>query len=319
MKAAIYHAPGAPSVLHYEDVPDPSMGKDQLLIRVEAISIEGGDLVNRRITQPENPNVPLGYAAAGEIVEIGEAVQGFEVGQKVATFAFLGSHAEYRAVRAATSWHVPDGLDMGIAAAVPCGPGTAALALQMGRLQKGQTVLVQGAAGGVGIATVQLASKAGARVMGTGTNIDALERLRAFGLQDAIVVGDGSVPDQVLALTQGKGVDLVIDNIGGPAVTEGLHACRPGGTVVLVGVLGGREERIDPWYLLRQRKTLMGCLLGAVMDEPDVHALIAGLLQDAMTGALSVPIDRSFPLSEAAAAHAYAETRGRIGRVILRP
>lgn len=319
MKAAIYHAPGAPAVLDYADVPDPTPADGQILVRIEAISIEGGDLVNRARTVPQDPLMPLGYAASGEVIALGPNASGFAIGDKVATFAFLGSHGELRAVSAKTCWKVPAGLDMGVAAAIPCGPGTAWHVLKHAKLQAGQTVLIQGAAGGVGVAAVQLAHQLGARVIGTGTNPATLDKLKPLGLDDAVVVSDGPVADQVLALTGGRGVDLVLDNIGGAAVNEALACCRDGASVVLIGVLGDIGERVDPVHLLRHRITLVGCLFGAVLHEPEEHAGVAELLDAAAAGRFTVPIDKEFRLDDAAAAHAYAQTRGRIGRVIIRP
>ncbi|HHK0216875.1 MULTISPECIES: quinone oxidoreductase family protein [Burkholderiaceae] len=320
MKAAIYEQPGNPSVLHLAEVPDPVAADDDLLIRVEAISIEGGDLVGRRETTPSGPTDILGYAAAGEILQVGRAVTGFKVGQKVTGFNFKGSHAELRAVPAATSWLVPDGLDIKVAAAIPAGPGTAAYTLKLGALKPAETVLIQGAAGGVGLAAVQLAAKVGARVIGTGTRSETLEELHGYGLSDAIVVtADKPASEQIRALLGGNAVDLLIDNVGGTALVDGLHVVRDGGRGVIVGVFGGRNQPIDAGHLLVHRQTVIGCLLGPVMGEPDVHALIDDLLQQALRGELKVPIDATFTLAEAAAAHRRAEERGRIGRVIMVP
>src|SRR5271156_2540761 len=138
MKAAIYTQPGDPSVLHLAEVPDPVLANKELLIRIEAVSIEGGELVGRKNFTQNGTDV-LGYTAAGEILKVGSTVEGFAVGQKVTTFNFKGSHAELRAVPAATSWIIPDGLDVRVAAAVPCGPGTAAIALQLSGLKHGET------------------------------------------------------------------------------------------------------------------------------------------------------------------------------------
>lgn len=319
MKAAIYEQPGNPSVLHLAEVPDPVAGDDDLLIRVEAISIEGGDLIGRRSSTSSGPSDILGYAAAGEILQVGRSVTGFKVGQKVTGFNFKGSHAELRAVPAATSWLVPDGLDIKVAAAIPSGPGTAAYTLQLGALRSGETVLIQGAAGGVGLAAVQLAARAGARVIGTGTRADTLEELRAYGLSDAIVTTDQPASDQIRALLGGNKVDLLIDNIGGPALVDGLQAVRDGGRDIIVGVFGGRNQPIDAGHLLVHRQTVIGCLLGPVMGEPEVHALIDDLLQQALRGEIKVPIDATFALADAAAAHRRAEERGRIGRVVMVP
>ncbi|CAM5556507.1 quinone oxidoreductase family protein [Eoetvoesiella caeni] len=319
MKAAIYDQPGEPSVLHLTEVPDPRLAEDEILIRVEAISIEGGDIVNRKATVRSGPDDVLGYGAAGEVLKVGKAVEGFEVGQKVSTFSFAGSHAELRAAPAATSWVIPDGLDIKVAAAIPTGPGTAALALKLGGLKKGETVLVLGAAGGVGIAAVQLAAKAGARVIGSGTNHETLKQLHEYGLSDAIVSGHEPVSQQVRELLSGNGVDLLIDCVGGPALSDGLLALKDGGCAVLVGVFGGRNQPIDAGYLLFHRITVIGCMLGSIMGEADNRKMIADLLKQAVRGDLKVPIDASFALSDAASAHQRAEERGRIGRVIMLP
>lgn len=316
MKAIIYAQPGGPDVLHIGEVAEPSLAPDQLLMKVEVISIEGGDLVTRQRQALAKDEV-LGYAAAGEVLEVGSAVQGFKPGQKVVSFAWRGSHAERRAVSASTSFVVPEGLDLQRAAAIPVGPGTAAWVMQLGRLTAGQTVLITGAAGGVGVAAVQLAAKLGARVMGTGTRAESLEKLRAYGLNDAIVVGERGANEQVRALLDGAGVDLLIDNVGGEALVDGLASLKEGGTAVLVGVLGAAVQPIDAVDLLMQRKTVIGCLFGPDMETPAGRAMVEEVLRSVAAGDLQVPIDAVYPFAEAAEAHRRAETRGRIGRVLI--
>ncbi|WFS01949.1 quinone oxidoreductase family protein [Rhizobium tumorigenes] len=316
MKAAIYSEPGTPDVFHYGEVADPVPADDEVLIRVEAISIEGGDLINRALTRQGADEV-VGYAAAGTILQVGKAVTGLSVGQRVATFQWKGSHATLRAVTATNCFIVPDGLDIGVASAIPVGPGTAAYALKLGALQSGQTVLVLGASGGVGLAAVQLASKAGARVIGTGTKAESLEKLKSYGLSDAIVTADRQASDQVRALLGGNEVDLIIDNVGGDALVDALKVLKDGGKAVLIGVFGGRSTMIDAGQILMHRHVIIGCLLGTAMTDPDARRLIEELFPMARDGALNVPIDATFPLSEASAAHRRAEERGRIGRVIM--
>lgn len=316
MKAVIYSQPGGPEVLTIGEVAEPTLQDDELLIRVEVISIEGGDLVTRQ-RQLLGQDEVLGYAAAGEVLEVGSAVQGFKRGQKVVSFAWRGSHAERRAVSAATSFLVPEGLDLQRAAAIPVGPATAAWVMQLGRLSAGQTVLITGAAGGVGVAAVQLAAKLGARVIGTGTRPDSLEKLRAYGLDDAIVVGERDANEQVRALLGGEGVDLLIDNVGGASLVDGLAALKEGGSAVLVGVLGAASQPIDAVGLLMQRKTVIGCLFGPEMETPAGRAIVDAVLQRVAAGDLQVPIDAVYPFAEAAEAHRHAETRGRIGRVLM--
>jgi len=316
VKAAIYSEPGGPDVLHYGDVRDPVPAAGEVLVRVEAISIEGGDLVNRRLTR-QGENEVVGYAAAGTIAALGEGVDRLSVGERVATFAWKGSHAELTAVPAAHCFKVPDGLDIALASTIIVGPGTAAYALHLGALEAGQTVLVLGASGGVGLAAVQLAAKAGARVIGTGTKPESLEKLKGFGLSDAIVTADKPASEQVRALLDGEGVDLIIDNIGGDALIDALKALKDGGKAVLIGVFGGSSTMIDAGQLLKHRHTVIGCLLGAAMRDPEPRKLVEALFPMARDGGIRLPIDATFPLSQANAAHRRAEERGRIGRVIM--
>lgn len=318
MKAAIYHRPGSPDVLHYEDIADPVPADDEVLIRVEAISIEGGDLAGRRDLTPGKDEVP-GYAAAGEIVGLGKNVTNFAIGQRVTTFHWKGSHAQLRAAPARNTFAIPDGLDIGVASTIPVGPGTAAWALHLAKAKPGQTVLVLGAAGGVGLATVQLAARLGARVIGTGTRSESLARIREYGLKDAIVVGEKTASEQIRTLRGGNEVDVIIDTIGGDALVDALGALKDGGNAVLIGVFGGRDTMIDAGDLLKHRKTVIGCLLGPEMGDEEPRRLITELFEMAKSGDLKIPIDATFPLAEAAKAHRRAEERGRIGRVLMTP
>lgn len=317
MKAVTYPQPGGPEVLQLVDVAEPSITQDELLVAVEAISVEGGDIISRN-SQHLQAGESLGYAAAGTILAIGSNVTGFKIGQKVATFNWRGAYAERRAVAAYNCFPVPDGLDARIAAAIPVGPGTAAWAFHLGQLQPGQTVLILGAAGGVGMAAVQLASRMSARVIGTGTRPESLDKLREFGLNDAIVVGDKQAGEQVRELLGGNKVDLLIDTIGGAALSDGIEALKDGGAAVLIGILAGRNQMVDAEYLLLHRITLIGCLLGPEWGEKQIaRDLVNELMVMAAKGELIVPIDSNFPLEKVVEAHQRAEKRGRLGRVFM--
>ena len=166
MKAAVYYETGAPDVLRYEDVPDPEPLPGMVVIDVEAISIEGGDTLNRSGGDMATTPHVVGYQAAGTISAVGEGVTEREVGQRVVGTMLWGSHAEKFVVPGATTWLVPDGADIVACACVPVAFGTADDCLfEFGRLQAGETVLVQAGAGGVGVAAIQLAKRAGATVI----------------------------------------------------------------------------------------------------------------------------------------------------------
>lgn len=319
MKAAVYDLNGAPEVLRYADVPDPACAPDGIVIRVEAISIEGGDLVNRAGTAPPHPAYVGGFAAAGEIIEVGSSVTDRRVGQKVATVGLEGSHAELRAVPARRSWIVPDGLDVVKAAVVPIAFGTAYnCVVDRGAVRQGETVLVQGGAGGVGVAAIQFAKAAGARVSATVSGDDRAQRLKRLGLDDAIDHHRQDVAAEAKRLTGGRGVDLVVDPIGS-TLDVSLAALRERGRLVFVGNAGRAPLKPDLWPALAGNMTLHGVFFGGRWDEPEVIASIDRILGDVAAGRIQVPVDRVFPLADAAAAHRHAEQGGRIGRTVMTP
>ncbi|MDQ3107253.1 MAG: zinc-binding alcohol dehydrogenase family protein, partial [Actinomycetota bacterium] len=184
MKAAVYHRTGPPEVLEYLDVADPVCRPNGVLVRVEAISIEGGDTLNRLGgAMAGDPHI-VGYQCAGTVIEVGTTPgRDLSVGDRVVTTMPHGSHAELVAVSAASVWTVPEGADLVAVACVPIAFGTASDCLfEFGRLQAGETVLVQAAAGGVGVAAVQLAKRAGATVLGTASSPERLARIAELGL-----------------------------------------------------------------------------------------------------------------------------------------
>jgi NADPH2:quinone reductase len=322
MKAAVIHENGDPEVLRYEEVPDPECPDGCVLIEVEAISIEGGDLLARASSPP--PSVPhvVGYLAAGRIVEVGAGVEDRSVGDRVVTLSMAGSHASKRAVPAISTWPIPDGLDAAPAACVPVAFGTAEECLfTAAGLKKGQTVLIQAGAGGVGMAAIQLAKQAGATVIATASSDEKLERLEDFGLDHGINYASEDFVERVRELTDGRGADVILDSVGGQTLADGIGALAYRGTLVSVGVAGRGGSAIEAQDLWAQNNTLRGVFLGgALMAEyPRVHELIAVLLERVARGELHVEIDRALPLSEAAAAHAYIESRQAFGRVVMTP
>lgn len=320
MKAAVYYETGAPDVFRYEDVPDPVCHPQGVVIRVEAVSIEGGDTLNRGGGQMAGRPHIVGYQAAGEIVEVGAEVSHLEVGQKVVTVNAFGSHAELRAVPARNAWPIPDGFDIQKASAIPVPFGTAHECLfGAGRLKAGETVLVQAGAGAVGLAAIQLAKKAGATVLASASSDARLERLQAFGIDHGINYSRDDLVEQVMKLTGGKGVDLVVDPVGGATLAGSLGALGYRGRVSLVGNAGREPMKVDVSSLMAGNRSLTGVFLGAEIMTDRVHDMIQDLIERAARGELEVLIDRTFPLSEAAAAHAYIESRQAVGRVLLIP
>ncbi len=320
MKAAVYYQNGDPSVLKYEEVPDPQVHPKGIVIRVEAVSIEGGDTLNRwRGALATTPHI-VGYQAAGEVIEVGDQVDTIEVGQKVATTNAFGSHAELRAVPARNAWLIPDGYDVRAASAIPVTFGTADDCLfEFGRLQSGETVLVQAGASGVGVAAIQLAKRAGARVLATASSDERLERLKAIGLDHGINYRRDDVVKEVMRLTDNKGVNLVVDPVGGSTLQSSLLSLGYRGRVSMVGAAGREAMTIDVSSLMGGNRSLNGVFLGAEIATDRVRKNIQRLIDEAARGELRVLIDKTFALSDAAAAHAYIESRQAVGRVVLIP
>ena len=320
MKAAVYYENGSPDVLKYEDVPDPVCHPKGVVIRVLAVSIEGGDTLNRwRGPLVTKPHI-VGYQASGEIVEIGSEVTHLKVGQKVATCDGFGSHAELRPVPARNCWPIPDSLDPRFAAVIPVAFGTAHDCLfEFGRLKAGETVLVQAGASGVGLAAIQLAKRAGARVLATASSDARLEKLKAYGLDHGINYTQEAVPEAVMKFTDKKGVNLVVDSVGGPTLQGSILSLGYRGRVSMVGQAGREPMVVDVGSLMGGNRSLSGVFLGAEIMTDRAHDMIQVLIEDAARGEIKVVIDREFPLSEAAAAHAYIESRQAVGRVLLIP
>ena len=202
MKAAVYSKNGGPEVFSYVEVDNPIPTPNQVLIKVEAISIEGGDLSNRLLSSPSSSNHILGYAAAGEIIALGDSVTNFRLGQKVITFSWTGSHAEQRAVDASGTYAIPAGMDPILAIASFIGVGTAALAIHLSAIEPGHRVLVSGATGGVGNAVVQLLANDGVEVIATGRSADTLESLKELGVLQTLVLGKTPIHNLVRELTR---------------------------------------------------------------------------------------------------------------------
>lgn len=320
MKAVWYTENGGPEVMTWGDQPEPELGPKTVLIRVEVISIEGGDLLNRIHTPPSRTPFIPGYQAAGTVEAVGAEVTRFAVGDKVVGFNWNGSHAELFAVPETYAYPVPEGMDMALAAVVPIAFGTACDALfTYGGLAAGETVLVQGAAGGVGLAAVQLAAKAGATVIGTASSPERLARVAAFGLTHGIDYRREDIAARCKEITARKGVDLVLDLAGGKGKDALVEALRGHGRYAVVGAAEGTLPSFGFFELIRKAMQVTGISFGRDMHTPRVHALLADLFGRVHAGELVMPIEREFALADAVEAHRFVAEGHPFGRVVMRP
>jgi len=320
MRAAVYYKTGPPDVLRYEEIADPVCFPGGVVVQVEAISIEGGDTLNR--LGGEMPAVPhvVGYQCAGTIIEVGEGVTDRRVGQRVVANSFYGSHAERFVTMALLTWPIPEGADIVACACVPVAFGTASDCLfEFGKLQAGETVLIQAGAGGVGTAAIQLAKRAGATVLATASSPERLERLRELGMDHGIDYTQDGWVDDVKEKSGGWGVNLVVDSVGGKILQGSIACLAPRGRAISVGSAGRDPQLLDISDLAPGNRSLTGVFFGAEIASDRVQTLVAELVDDVAAGRLSVVLDRTFPLREAAAAHAYIESRRAVGRVVLIP
>jgi NADPH2:quinone reductase len=205
---------------------------------------------------------------------------------------------------------------------VPIAVGTADDCLfEFGKLHAGETVLVHAGAGGLGMAAIQLAKRAGATVLSTASNDDKLGRLKGLGLDHGINYAEVDFVQAARELTLGRGPDLVVDSIGGETLAKSIECAAYRGRIITVGDAGRSAVVPNPGLLRAQNKSLTGVFLGAELffDPNRVHPMIQGHIDALARGELEIIVDRSFPLREAAAAHAYIEGRQAFGRVILVP
>ena len=322
MFAAAYDTNGSPDVLKYVELPDPTVRRGGVIIHVEAIGIQGGDTLNRaRGELVTHPHV-VGYQASGTIIECGEGVTDRKLGDRVVATMANGSHASIVSVPAGATWLIPDSMTFDTAAGIPIEFGTADDCLfEFGRLQAGETVLIQAGAGGVGLAAIQLAKAAGATVIATASGDERVARLGQYGMDCGINYAIKDVAAEVRQITNGKGVDLVVDPVGGAVLESSIACLAYRGRISWVGQAGRDAEVPAVWPLMEKNASLTGVFLGIelVINPIRAHALIARLIERIGAGELTVVVDSVFPLQEAAEAHRHIESRQAFGRVILKP
>jgi NADPH2:quinone reductase len=322
MKAAVYYQNGGPEVFRFEDYSDPVIGPDQILLRVKCISIEGGDLFTRENRPlPRVPNI-LGYQCAGEIIGLGAAVKNKRIGQRVVAVTRAGSYAELVAAEDLRTFVLPDELSYEQGAIVPTAFFTANECLfTFGHLRHGQSVLIHGGTGAVGQAAIQLAKRAGAVIYTTGSDDLNLRKLKLIGADHVINYSSTAFDKEVLQLTSGCGVDLIIDSVGGNNLAKSLNALAYKGIIVFIGFTGHDKSMFDPKLLWSKNATLTGVYAPCSTDsEPErFRETIAQMLTEVALKKFEVRIAKVFPLSEAREAHQYIADKKAFGRVLLIP
>ncbi len=322
MKAAVYYENGGPQVLRYEDVPEPVCAADGVLIEVEVVSVEGGDVLNRALTPPAQRPYIVGYQCAGTVREVGAKVRDRKPGDKVVAIMLNGSHAERVAVSAAATWLLPPGADVVSLGCVPVAFGAAHEALfELGQLQAGQRVLIHAGASGVGLAAIQLARSAGAEVLATASSSAKLARLGELGAAHTINYQERSLADAVREATGGAGVALIIDPVGGKVLQASVECLGYRGKIVNLGFAGREQGSFNPVPLWFKNAALLGLGIFASLhlEHERFHGVVAQCLERVHRGELRAIVGERFALRDAARAHAHAEQRASLGRVVMLP
>ena len=324
MRAVVAPEPGGPEALRVVDLPAPGPGPGEVAVDVAATAVNRADCLQRRghYPPPEGAGDVLGLELAGTVAALGAGVDGVAVGDRVAAIVAAGGYSERAIVPASTLLPVPAGLSLVEAAAIPEAFATAWDNLVVrGELTSGETVLVHGGASGVGTAAIQLASRAGARVLATASSARKLAACAELGAHDGIDYTEEDFVARARQLTGGAGVDVILDVVGGDYLDRNLRALAVEGRLVVIGLMGGASAELNLGRLLTRRLTVRASTLRARPVE--AKARLAGALREQVLpgledGSLRPVIDRVLPLEDVGEAHRVMEAGVHIGKIVLR-
>ena len=315
--------PGPPDVLRAVERPDPVAGPGEVLIKVAAAGINRPDIMQRRGSYPPPPgssDLP-GLEVAGTVVAFGSGVTGWRVGNRVCALVAGGGYASLCVAPAPQCLPIPEGLDDVTAAAIPETFFTVwTNVFERGRLRAGETALFHGGSSGIGTTAIQLAAARGARVLATAGSDEKCRACERLGAERAINYRSEDFVQAVMAATAGRGVDLILDMVGGEYVARNLAALAIDGRLVQIGLMGGDAAPLDFRRILTRRLTVTGSTLRP-RSVAEKGQIAAALLREVWplleAGTVKPVVYRTFPLANAAAAHALMESSEHIGKIVL--
>jgi NADPH:quinone reductase-like Zn-dependent oxidoreductase len=327
---------GPPEVLEVRNLPDPHAGAGEVRIRVRASGVNFADCMARMGLYPDAPKLPcvVGYEVAGTVDEVGAGVTSVATGAKVIAFTRFGGYADTVVVPEAQVFPLPDGMTFEEGAALPVNYVTAILMLEFfANVRRGERVLVHGAAGGVGLAALQLCLIHGAEVIGT-ASASKHAALQEAGVTHAIDYRSGDFESETRRVTGGRGVDIVLDPIGGENLRKSYRVLAPLGRLVAFGFSAAargtsrsvataawqflRMPRFSPIHLMNDNRAVIGVNLGHLWGETALlRAQMEKLLGYYRAGQIRPTVGRTFPLEQASAAHAFMQDRQNVGKLVL--
>jgi len=328
MRAVTISEPGSPDVLGWSEVPDPVCGPGEVVVDVAATAVNRADLMQRQgfYPPPKGASEILGLECSGVLSEVGEGVVGWSVGDEVCALLSGGGYAERVAVPAGQLLPRPSGVELATAAALPEVVCTVwSNVFLLAGLTRGDSFLVHGGSSGIGTMAIQLAARAGARVFTTAGTQAKLDVCRELGADVAINYRDEDFVERVRAETDGRGVDVVLDNMGAKYLDRNIDALAVGGRLVIIGMQGGAKAELNIGKLLSKRAAVHATALRSrPADGPGGKAEIIDAVRrdvwpDVERGTIRPIVDRRLPMSRAAEAHRAVEASEHVGKVLLLP
>jgi NADPH2:quinone reductase len=322
VKVIHVRAPGGPETMEIAELPTPTPGPKQALVRIAAIGVNFIDIYFRSGLYKADPPIALGSEAAGTVEAIGPDVTEVALGDRVAYAMVRGAYAEYAVVPSAGLVKIPDSVDFNSAAAAMLQGMTAHyLTHSTYPLRRGDTCLVHAAAGGAGLLIAQMAKARGARVFGTVSTEEKAIAARDAGVDEAIIYTATDFEAEVKRLTDGRGVHAVYDSVGKTTFEKSLASLRPRGMLVLFGQSSGPVSPIDPQILNTRGSVFLArpSLAHHIQDREELLWRAEEVLNAIASSALKLRIDRTYPLADAATAHRDLESRQTIGKLLLVP
>jgi putative PIG3 family NAD(P)H quinone oxidoreductase len=326
MRAVTVTEPGGPEVLTWAEVPDPVCGPGEVLVDVTATAVNRADLLQRQgfYPPPEGASDILGLECSGVVSEVGEGVVGWPVGDEVCALLAGGGYAERVAVPAGQLLPRPSGVELATAAALPEVTCTVwSNVFLLAGLKRGENFLVHGGSSGIGTMAIQLAARAGARVLTTAGTPAKLDVCRELGADVGINYRDEDFVARVREATGGHGVDVILDNMGAKYLARNVDALGTGGRLVSIGMQGGTKAELDLGKLMRKRGSVHATTLrsrpatGPGGKSEIVAAVRHDVWPDVERGVVRPIVDRRLPMSRAAEAHRAVEASEHVGKVLL--
>jgi putative PIG3 family NAD(P)H quinone oxidoreductase len=323
MRAVTATEPGGPEVLTVSELPDPEPGPGEVVLDVAATAVNRADLLQRQGHYPPPPGASdvIGLECSGTVSAIGPGVEQWQVGDAVCALLAGGGYAEKVAVPAGQVMPVPTGVDLETAAALPEVACTVWSNVAMvAHLQPGETLLVHGGAGGIGTFAIQLAAALGVRVVTTAGSEEKLEVCRSLGADLAVNYREQDFVEEVKAFTDGRGADVILDNMGAKYLGRNVSALATQGRLVIIGMQGGSKGELDINALLRKRGAVIATTLRS-RPVPEKAAICAAVVEHVWPlvadGRIKPVVHARYPLAEAARAHADVEGSANVGKVLL--